>query len=96
MGKGYWISSHRAPADPEKYAAYVKLAIPAVEDAGGKFLVKGGEVLAKENGLNQRTTVIEFDTFDDAKKAYESHSYQLALKELEGGANRDLRIVEGA
>ena len=54
MKKGYWISAHRAPADPQKHAAYVKLAIPAIENAGGRFLVKGGDLVAKENGLNQR------------------------------------------
>ncbi len=96
MKKGYWISAHRAPADPQKHAAYVKLAIPAIENAGGRFLVKGGDLVAKENGLNQRTVVIEFDSFEQAKSAYDSEAYKLALSELAGGADRDLRIIEGA
>ena len=41
MPKGYWISAHRKKADASKHAAYVKIAIPAIEKAGGRFLVKG-------------------------------------------------------
>ena len=51
MPKGYWISAHRKKADASKHAAYVKIAIPAIEKAGGRFLVKGGDSVAKENGL---------------------------------------------
>ncbi|MBH67705.1 MAG: hypothetical protein CMM58_05065 [Rhodospirillaceae bacterium] len=95
MAKGYWISAHRTQADPNKHAAYVKLAVPAIEKAGGKFLIKGGDVTAKENGLTERTVVIEFPSYEDAQLAYESADYKLALKELEGGSDRDLRIVKG-
>ncbi len=43
----------------------------------------------------ERTVVIEFPSYEDAKNAYDSADYKMALKELEGGADRDLRIVEG-
>ena len=95
MPKGYWISAHRKKADASRHAAYVKIAIPAIEKAGGRFLVKGGDLVAKENGLMERTVVIEFPSYEDAKNAYDSADYKMALKELEGGADRDLRIVEG-
>ena len=95
MPKGYWISANRKKADASKHAAYVELAIPAIEKAGGRFLVKGGDLVSKENGLMERTVVIEFPSYADAQKAYDSSDYKRALKELEGGADRDLRIVEG-
>ena len=95
MAKGYWISSHRTKADADKHAAYVRLAIPAIEKAGGRFLIKGGSITAKENGLAERTVVIKFPSYQDAQLAYNSEEYQLALKELDGGSDRDLRIVEG-
>ena len=38
MPKGYLLSAHRSPADPEKREAYLKLAGPAIEKAGGKVL----------------------------------------------------------
>ena len=53
MPKGYWISAHRKKADASRHAAYVELAIPAIEKAGGRFLVKGGDSVSKENGLTQ-------------------------------------------
>ena len=44
MPKGYMISAHRKEANPVKAAAYVKLAVPAIEAAGGRILAKGGRV----------------------------------------------------
>ena len=38
MPKGYFLSAHRSPADPEKRAAYLELAGPAMLKAGGKVL----------------------------------------------------------
>ena len=95
MAKGYMISAHRSAADPEKAAAYRELAIPALVSKGGKFLSAGGKVVAKENGLKERTILIEFESFEAAVDAYESEAYQRALKLLCGGADRDVRLFEG-
>ena len=51
--------------------------------------------MAKENGIVQRTVLIEFDSFDAAVAAYESEGYQKALDALAGGADRDIRLFEG-
>jgi len=99
MPKGYMISAHRSERDPVKGAAYSELAADALEAAGGRFLAKagigGGKVIAKENGIVQRTILIEFDSFEAALAAYESEGYQKAVKALDGGADRDIRIFEG-
>ena len=96
MPKGYMISAHRSEADPDKRAAYFELAGPALMAAGGRFLAGGDcRVVAKENGIAQRTVLIEFDSFDAALAAYESEGYQKALDALAGGADRDIRIFEG-
>ncbi len=95
MPRGYMISAHRTTADPEKATAYRALAIPALEAAGGTFLAAGGRVVAKENGRDERTILIEFESFEAAVAAYESDAYQLALAALDGGANRDIRLFEG-
>jgi uncharacterized protein (DUF1330 family) len=42
----------------------------------------------------ERTVVIEFDSVEQAVAAYESASYQEALRALGDGAERDLRIIE--
>ena len=95
MAKGYMISAHRSAADPERASAYRELAIPALLSMGGKFLSSGGRVVAKENGLEERTILIEFESFEAAVNAYESEAYQKALKLLSGGADRDVRLFEG-
>jgi uncharacterized protein (DUF1330 family) len=96
MAKGYWVSAHRRAADPDKHAAYRPLAIAAITAAGGKFLAIGGQNQTREYGLEQRTVVIEFESYATALAAYETEDYQRALAALDDGAERDLRIVEGA
>jgi uncharacterized protein (DUF1330 family) len=44
MAKGYWMSAYRAISDPEKLAAYAKLAGAAVEALGGRLLARGGTI----------------------------------------------------
>ena len=39
--------------------------------------------------------MVEFESFEKAKAAYNSDDYQAALKALDGGADRDIRIFEG-
>ena len=42
-----------------------------------------------------RTVVCEFPSLDAAISAVESPAYQDAVAVLDGGADRDMRIVEG-
>ncbi|HEV2287038.1 MAG TPA: DUF1330 domain-containing protein [Steroidobacteraceae bacterium] len=96
MPKAYWITSYRAVRDPQALAAYAKLAGPALTAAGGRFLVRGMPARVYENGLEQRTVIIEFESVARALAAHDSPAYQDALRALGGGADRDMRIVEGA
>ncbi|MEU4087340.1 DUF1330 domain-containing protein [Streptomyces aureus] len=95
MPKGYWVSAYRTIFDPEKLAAYNKLAGPAVAAEGGRTLVRGGRVVAHGAGIAERTVLVEFDSFEQAVAAYESAAYQEALEALSDGVERDFRIVEG-
>ena len=95
MAKAYWICFYRSISNPDALAAYAKLAGPAIQAGGGRFLARGGVAKTYEAGLNQRTVVIEFPSVDAALKAHDSPGYQEALKALAGGAERDMRIVEG-
>ena len=96
MAKAYWVNTFRSVSDPQKLAAYVELAGPAMRAAGGRFLARGQPARVFEDGLMERTVVIEFESVDAAVAAYESAAYQAALRALGDGAERDLRIVEGA
>ena len=95
MAKAYWITAYRSVRDPQALAAYAKLALPALEAAGGRFLVRGMPALVYEGGLRERTVLIEFDSLERAVAAHEGAPYQAALKVLGKAVDRDLRIVEG-
>jgi uncharacterized protein (DUF1330 family) len=95
MAKAYWVVTYRSIKNPDKLAAYAKLAGPAIQAAGGKFLVRGTPAKTYESGLNQRTVVSEWESLEKALAAHDSPGYQEALRALGDGAERDLRIVEG-
>jgi uncharacterized protein (DUF1330 family) len=95
MAKAYWISTYRAINDPEKMAAYGALAKPAIESAGGTFIARGKPAAFFELGVDERVTLIEFDSAAQAIAAHDTPAYQEALAALDGGAERDIRIVEG-
>jgi uncharacterized protein (DUF1330 family) len=96
MPKALWISTYRAVHDADKLAAYAKLAGPALTGAGGRFLARGMPSKVYEQGLMQRTVVLEFDSVAQAIAAHDSPAYQLALEALADGVERDLRIIEAA
>ena len=96
MAKAYWVATYRSVSDPDKLAAYAKLAGPAIQAAGGKFLARGTAAQAYEAGLKERSVVIEFPSVAAAVACHDSEGYQAALKLLGNGAERDFRIIEGA
>jgi uncharacterized protein (DUF1330 family) len=95
MPKAYWVVTYRSISDPEKLAAYAKLSLPAVTPFGARFLARGNAVGAREQGVKERTVVIEYPSLEKATAAYDSPAYAEALKALDNGAVRDFRIVEG-
>ena len=95
MAKGYWVSCYRSIGNPDALAAYAKLAGPAIEAGGGRFLARGGRVQAYEAGVNERTVVVEFPTFEQAVATHDGEAYRAAAAKLEGAVERDLRVVEG-
>ncbi len=95
MPKAYWVSAYRAVKDPDKLAAYAKLAGPAITGGGGRFLARGEPAKVYELGMKQRTVLIEFDSVAQAIATHDSAGYQAALAALGDGAEREIRIIEG-
>ena len=95
MPKAYWIACYREVKDPARLAAYAKLAGPAIEAGGGRFLARAPAAKAYESGQLERTVIIEFDTLEQAIAAHDGSPYKAALQALDGGAVRDMRIVPG-
>lgn len=95
MPKAYAVITYRSISDPQKHAAYSKLAVPAVTPFGARILAFGNAAVAVEPGLKERTVVVEYPSVEKAVAAYNSPAYQEALKVLGDGAVRDVRVVEG-
>lgn len=95
MAKAYWVVCYHSIKNPDQLAAYAKVAGPAVQAGGGRFLVRGTPAKTHERGLDQRTVVVEFDSLAKATAAHDSAGYQEALRVLGDAVERDFRIVEG-
>jgi uncharacterized protein (DUF1330 family) len=59
------------------------------------MLARGNPAQVYDDGLNQRTVLMEFDSVAKAVAAHDSPAYQEALRVLGNAVDRDLRIIEG-
>jgi uncharacterized protein (DUF1330 family) len=97
MNKGYWVVAYRSVSDESALHAYGKLAELAIAENGGTILARTADAIeAHEAGLKQRTVIVEYPSFEKARRAHASDTYQAALRVLGTAATRDFRIVEGA
>ena len=82
--------------DPERYELYKAASPPAVAAGGGRFVVRGGELVVLEGDWQpSRLVVLEFDDLAAAKRWYESQVYQEAKKLREGAARFRMVAVQG-
>lgn len=82
--------------DPEQYEQYKAASPAAIAAAGGRFVVRGGEMAVLEGEWQpKRLVVVEFDDLETAKRFYESPEYQAAIKLREGAATLNMVAVEG-
>jgi uncharacterized protein (DUF1330 family) len=96
MAKAYLIVCYHSVSNQEALQEYAKLASPAIQAGGGRYLARGMPAKTYEAGLNQRTVIVEFDNVAQAAAAHDSAAYQAALRALGDGAKRDIRLVEAA
>ena len=95
MSKGVWIAVYEKIENIETLKKYATKATEAIGKYSGKFLVRGGKNITLEGNQSPRTVIVEFPTFEEAKKCYNSDEYQEAYKILKGSVKRNLQIVEG-
>ena len=82
--------------DPAKYQEYAKLAGPATQKYGGRFLVRGGAKTTMEGDIPfSRIVINEFPDVEAAKRFYNSVEYQAAKQKRLGAADFNMIIVEG-
>ena len=95
MARTYWVATYRAIHDEKKFADYAKLAGPALQGAGGRFLARGDPAQVYDNAVKQRVVLIEFDSVAQARAAHDSPGYAEALRALGDAVDREIRLVEG-
>jgi len=83
--------------DPAGYEEYRKQVLAVVTKYGGKFIVRGGKVDAREGGWNpKRIVLVEFPSLAQAQKWYDSEEYRPLIKLRQKASKGKLILVEGA
>ena len=95
MPKGIWIAVYEKIENMEILKKYAIKATFAINKYSGKFLVRGGKNITLEGNQSPRTVIVEFPSFQDAEKCYNSSEYKEALSILKGSIKRNLQIIEG-
>ena len=93
--KGYIVCVYESIKDDESLKNYALKARDAVEKYSGIFLVRGGKKITTEGNDFIRTAVIEFSSFEQAKKFFYSTEYQAAHDLLKNTVVRHHQIIEG-
>ena len=94
--KGYLVVESKVN-DPVAYETYKQLAAAAIEQYGGRYLVRGGkaEVLEGPWSAPARLVIVEFDSVEQAKKFYDSPEYRAAREARAQAAEMNMLVVEG-
>ena len=97
MPNAYLVGIYNKIIDQVKLQKYAEDALPAMMANGGKkALARSGNITQIEGIPPERAVILEFESVEAAKNAYNSEDYQAALKKLDGGADRFLFVIEGA
>ena len=82
--------------DWNRYREYTQATPAAIEHFGGKFIVRGGEIVTLEGPLEtHRIVVIEFPSLQRAKEFYYSEEYSKVKKLRERAATGQFLAMEG-
>ena len=92
----YVISEISEISDTRLMEEYRSLAQAAIQQYGGRYLVRGGafETVEGDSGL-RRIVIVEFPTMKRAREWYRSPEYAKALTVSQKALKRRLIFVEG-
>lgn len=96
MAKGYWVVHLDLP-DPEAeaYKAYRAFVGPYLEANEGRFVTRGGQQEVTEGSVKARTVVVEFPSYEAARRAYHTAEYGEGVELRMAVSSADFAIVEG-
>jgi uncharacterized protein (DUF1330 family) len=93
--KGYVIGEIEV-TDQKPYDEYRGQVLATIEKHGGRFLARGGKVEPLEGGWSpKRVVLLEFPSFDQARKWYRSPEYAPLITLRQKGSKGKLILVEG-
>ena len=92
---GYVVAQIIAVKDPPGFDEYRSKVEPTIEQYGGKYLVRAGEIRGAEGDWNPTLVVIEFESTARALEWYESEEYRPLLELRLRSAETQAVIVEG-
>jgi uncharacterized protein (DUF1330 family) len=72
MPKAYWVVTYRSVKNPKAWKAYAKLAVPAIEGSGGRFLARSNPAKIYEAGMNERVVLVEFPSLEKALACHDT------------------------
>ena len=82
--------------DPERYDEYKAKGAESILTAGGKYLVRGGDVEVLEGERPEgRIVLLEFPSREAALAWYRSDEYAEIRKIREGAARARMYVVDG-
>ncbi|WP_036177403.1 DUF1330 domain-containing protein [Massilia sp. 9096] len=93
MPKGYLIG-HVNILDTDTYAAYAKAAAEAMAPFAPK-LIAAGRYENLEGSTHERHVVFEFESFEEARRFYDSPAYRAARQLRAGAASGTFVLLEG-
>ena len=94
MPKGY-IIGRLTVSDAEAYKPYAAAASAAMKIYGAKILARGGRCEPLEGDCRPRNVILEFASYEAAKRYYYSPDYQEALKLRLPYSEGEMVLVEG-
>jgi uncharacterized protein (DUF1330 family) len=94
MAKGYWVV-HLDVEDLAAYQRYREFVQPFLETNGGRFVIRGGAQEVTEGTVRPRTVIVEWPSFEAARRAYHSAEYGEGKTLRTAISSADFAIVEG-
>lgn len=95
MTKGYLIAQVTV-TDPGAYGTYVEAAGKLMSAYGAKQILKPETAIVAEGKPKARTVIFEFDSFDTAKRFWNSPEYTTIKALRFRAAEADFILVEGS
>lgn len=94
MAKGYLVAHIRVD-DAEAFKQFGAMSGAAIQEHGGRVLIRNPSGELQEGSMKPLTIVVEFDDLATAQRFYHSAAYTEARRLREACSETDLVLVEG-